>query len=31
MVQLESGFPNRYRYLVMITCVGKQETEEYDE
>lgn len=28
MVQLESGFPNRYRYLVMITCVGKQETEE---
>ncbi|CAF2821147.1 unnamed protein product [Rotaria sp. Silwood2] len=28
MVQLESGFPNRFRYLVIITCVGKQQTEE---
>ncbi|CAF3377208.1 unnamed protein product [Rotaria socialis] len=28
MVQLESGFPNRYRYLVIVTCVGRQETEE---
>lgn len=29
MVQLESGFPNRFRYLVIVTCVGRQETEEY--
>ncbi|CAF0887752.1 unnamed protein product [Adineta steineri] len=28
MVQLESGFPNRFRYLVIVTCVGRQETEE---
>ncbi|CAF5195627.1 unnamed protein product, partial [Rotaria magnacalcarata] len=28
IVQLESGFPNRYRYLVIVTCVGRQETEE---
>ncbi|CAF3419955.1 unnamed protein product [Rotaria socialis] len=28
MVQLESGFPNRFRYLVIITCIGKQQTEE---
>jgi len=28
MVQLESGFPNRFRYLVIITCVGRQQTEE---
>ena len=29
MVQLESGFPNRFRYLVIVTCVGRQGTEEY--
>ncbi|CAF1042675.1 unnamed protein product [Adineta steineri] len=28
MVQLESGFPNHFRYLVIVTCIGKQQTEE---
>lgn len=28
LVQLESGFPNRYRYLVIVSCVGKQGTDE---
>jgi len=31
MVQLESAFPNRFRYLVIVTCIGKQQTEEYAE
>jgi hypothetical protein len=31
MVQLESGFPNHFRYLVIVTCIGKHQTEEYIE
>ena len=29
MVQLETGFPNHFRSLVIVTCIGKQQTEEY--
>ncbi|CAF1361387.1 unnamed protein product, partial [Didymodactylos carnosus] len=27
-VKLESGFPNRIRYLVIVSCIGRQDSEE---